>query len=88
MKNFQITRFVAAVMLTLALSVASNSTVEAKQAHDGGLISGIVVFGDSLSDNGNFFALTGQPAKPYFKGRVSNGIVWVEHLAKAVVYRP
>jgi phospholipase/lecithinase/hemolysin len=42
------------------------------------------VFGDSLSDNGNFFSLTGQPARPYFRGRASNGIVWVEYLAKAL----
>ena len=43
--------------------------------------SDIVVFGDSLSDNGNLFRLTGQPPPPYFKGRFSNGPVWVERLA-------
>ncbi len=44
------------------------------------------VFGDSLSDPGNFFALTealtgtGQPGFPYFEGRVSNGPVWADYL--------
>lgn len=43
--------------------------------------SQIVAFGDSLSDNGNFFALTGLPSAPYVNGRFSNGPVWVETLA-------
>jgi len=37
-------------------------------------------FGDSLSDTGNLFALTGQPPVPYFKGRYSNGPVYAEQL--------
>ncbi|USQ14553.1 SGNH/GDSL hydrolase family protein [Legionella lytica] len=44
----------------------------------------IVVFGDSLSDNGNLYEFMNQqlpPSPPYFKGRFSNGLVWVEHLA-------
>ncbi len=44
--------------------------------------SEIIVFGDSLSDTGNSFAVTGiPPSPPYFEGRVSNGIVAVEILA-------
>ncbi|MEO9574475.1 MAG: SGNH/GDSL hydrolase family protein [Tateyamaria sp.] len=38
------------------------------------------VLGDSLSDNGNLFALTGTPPAPYFNGRVSNGPVWNEQI--------
>jgi phospholipase/lecithinase/hemolysin len=43
----------------------------------------IVVFGDSLSDNGNLYdhmrhQLPKSP--PYYKGRFSNGPVWIEHL--------
>ncbi len=38
----------------------------------------IIVFGDSLSDDGNVFAVTGQPPAPYFGGRFSNGLVWPE----------
>jgi outer membrane lipase/esterase len=44
----------------------------------------LVVFGDSLSDNGNLFRVTGgaiPPSPPYFKGRFSNGPVWAEYVA-------
>lgn len=38
-------------------------------------------FGDSLSDSGNTFALTGSPpSPPYFAGRVSNGPTFAEYL--------
>jgi phospholipase/lecithinase/hemolysin len=45
--------------------------------------SEIFVFGDSLSDTGNFFNLTLGffPPAPYFKGRASNGLLAVELLA-------
>jgi outer membrane lipase/esterase len=45
--------------------------------------SRVVVFGDSLTDNGNLFRLTGgrEPASPpYFQGRFSNGPTFVELL--------
>ncbi len=47
-------------------------------------IDKIFVFGDSLSDNGNLYALThgNTPKYPYWNGRFSNGPVWVEDLAK------
>ena len=42
----------------------------------------LVVFGDSLSDSGNLFGLTGFPPAPfYWMGRFSNGPTWVENLA-------
>jgi cholinesterase len=44
-------------------------------------LSSIVVYGDSLSDNGNLFAVSGQPGAPYYNGRRSNGPVAVEQLA-------
>jgi len=38
-------------------------------------------FGDSLTDSGNTFALTGSPpSPPYFAGRVSNGPTYAEYL--------
>jgi outer membrane lipase/esterase len=40
----------------------------------------IITFGDSLSDNGNLFATTGQPPAPYNQ-RFTNGIVWTEILS-------
>jgi len=48
--------------------------------------SRIVVFGDSLSDTGNFYHLTGglEPPPPYAGGRFSNGPLWIEYLAAAL----
>lgn len=55
-------------------------------------IDQIVVFGDSLSDNGNILSLTTKAHKvfpnvpitpknpPYYEGRFSNGPVWIDHL--------
>lgn len=46
----------------------------------------IVVFGDSLSDNGNLYEYMKHqlpPSPPYYKGRFTNGLVWVELLTKS-----
>ncbi|MCW8409680.1 SGNH/GDSL hydrolase family protein [Legionella sp. PATHC035] len=43
----------------------------------------IVVFGDSLSDNGNLYKFMKYqlpPSPPYYDGRFSNGPVWIEHV--------
>jgi phospholipase/lecithinase/hemolysin len=45
-------------------------------------ISQVVVLGDSLSDNGNLYAVTGYPPPPYWQGRASDGPVAVEYLAQ------
>lgn len=45
----------------------------------------LVFFGDSLSDNGNLYALllnTLPQSPPYYKGRFSNGPTWAEELAR------
>lgn len=49
-----------------------------------GPFTGIVAFGDSLSDAGNVFIATGgaEPAPPYFDGHFSNGLTWVEDLSQ------
>lgn len=45
-------------------------------------IKNIVFFGDSLSDNGNLYAITGIPkSPPYYQGRFSNGPTWAEDFA-------
>lgn len=54
--------------------------------------SKLIVFGDSLSDNGNASALVGRyglnlPAAPYFEGRFSNGPVAVEVMASQLGLR-
>ncbi|MBY0545080.1 MAG: SGNH/GDSL hydrolase family protein [Gammaproteobacteria bacterium] len=47
-------------------------------------LDGIVVFGDSLSDNGNLYKMKQGKVlgAPYYLGRCSNGLVWVEILTK------
>lgn len=47
-----------------------------------GSYTGLVVFGDSLSDTGNTYAAAGIPGSPYDNGHYSNGSVWVEYLAQ------
>lgn len=56
----------------------------------------VIVFGDSLSDNGNLYSLTSLAHKriplvpiipkspPYYEGRFTNGLVWVDLLAQAL----
>ncbi len=60
----------AAFAVTLCASAASAAPY-----------SDIYAFGDSLSDVGNVFALTGQPSAPYYGGRFSNGPIWLDDLA-------
>jgi phospholipase/lecithinase/hemolysin len=51
-------------------------------------LSGLYVFGDSLSDSGNTFKLgNGFPPPPY-AGRFSNGPVWVEYLGQELGLTP
>ncbi len=45
-------------------------------------ISKLIIFGDSLSDNGNSYQYSQHqtpPAPLYFKGRYSNGPIWVDY---------
>ncbi len=70
-------RNAAVAALTLAAGVALAGTASAQS------YSRLVVFGDSLSDNGNLFLFTGgtQPPAPfYYQGRFSTGPVFVELL--------
>lgn len=50
----------------------------------GSVFTSVVVFGDSLSDNGNLFRASVLPAPPYWQGRSSNGPVAVENLAQSL----
>ncbi|HYD27370.1 autotransporter domain-containing protein [Brevundimonas sp.] len=68
-------RNAAAAALTVAAIGAFASTASAQS------YGRLVVFGDSLSDNGNLYAISGQPTSPpYFQGRFSNGPVFTELL--------
>lgn len=65
------------IMITLAASVQGSQT-----------INELYVFGDSLSDVGKVFHATGgtyPSSPPYFQGRYSNGLVWVEYLASSLL---
>jgi outer membrane lipase/esterase len=42
--------------------------------------SRLVVFGDSLSDNGNLYTATGTPTSPPYNKRYTNDLVWAEYL--------
>lgn len=52
--------------------------------------SQLYVFGDSLSDTGNAFRVSGGlvPPPPYFEGRFSNGLIWVDYLAQDLGLNP
>jgi phospholipase/lecithinase/hemolysin len=65
-------------LFTLAFLMGGASAA----AQTGQSISEVVVLGDSFSDNGNLYALTGNPGPPYWQGRMSNGPVWAEYLAQ------
>lgn len=70
---------IAASTLPLALVALAPSDAQAFQ------FTNLYVFGDSLSDVGRTFALTGGQAPPaelgYFQGRFSNGPNWIDYLA-------
>lgn len=67
---------VAAILAT-AIGFSAPAVAQLKAVPSGGRV---ITFGDSLSDNGNLFANTGNPPAPYFQGRFSNGPVWTELL--------
>ncbi|KAJ9082057.1 hypothetical protein DSO57_1008190 [Entomophthora muscae] len=43
----------------------------------------IISLGDNLSDTGRFYELSNhqKPSSLYYNGRLSNGPVWMEHIA-------
>lgn len=67
------------VRLAIA-AVAASACGRAALASD---FSSITIFGDSLSDVGNAYNsdLHLDPTSPYYNGRFSNGLIWIEDLA-------
>jgi outer membrane lipase/esterase len=57
-----------------AFALAMGATAASAQSYNR-----LVSFGDSLSDNGNLFAVTGSPPAPYNQ-RFTNALVWSEYL--------
>ena len=79
-----LTRRLTAACLTAALFLEITVAVPGS-ARAGGPEFTIYGFGDSLTDTGNLFALTGGAEPPdhqYFDGRFSNGPVWIEYFAE------
>lgn len=86
--KFRISRYLSIILLSLISLYVQYCYAAA--------IDKIVVFGDSMSDNGNIFSLTTLAHKtiplipiipkdpPYYQGRFSNGPVWVDNLAQAM----
>lgn len=67
-------------LLATLSALLFSAMVAATPLHD------IVIFGDSLSDNGNLYELMKHQlpqSPPYYKGRFCNGPVWIEHLTEA-----
>ena len=67
------------ILTALALVLFAGHVARAAQHYDA-----IYVFGDSYCDVGNLYLADGgvSPATPpYYKGRFSNGPIWVDHLA-------
>jgi phospholipase/lecithinase/hemolysin len=73
MKKLAVLRLLFPVIL-LTSSIAA--------AFDLSKVHNLVVFGDSLSDNGNSYAADGLPKPPYFEGRWTNGYNWVDYFAR------
>jgi phospholipase/lecithinase/hemolysin len=83
------TKLLKTCFTILAMACASTTFANSTPVY-----SAVVVFGDSLSDNGNLYRLVdqqtpltpndGQPPMPYFYGRYSNGPVAVELLAHSL----
>jgi len=73
-------RIWACTVLALFASAASAAHAAALPTYDA-----IYVFGDSYCDVGNIYAATDglYPPAPYYKGRFSNGPIWIDHLAGA-----
>jgi outer membrane lipase/esterase len=46
----------------------------------------LYIFGDSYCDVGNLFTATrgAVPSAPYYNGRFSNGLIWVDHIARSL----
>ena len=73
-------------LTTLFASIALLSATAFSENEEDSPFSEIIVFGDSYSDTGNFYRSTNGafPDKPYFQGRASNGILWIEYLATSL----
>jgi phospholipase/lecithinase/hemolysin len=73
------------VVLCLALLFVHSPPAKAS---DLSKLKQVVVFGDSLSDNGNSFFLLNVPPVPYYQGRWSNGPNWLDYFPSVAHHFP
>jgi phospholipase/lecithinase/hemolysin len=66
------------LMITASLGLVTLTAQAAAPVYDN-----LYVFGDSYCDVGNLFAATGDtyPPAPYYRGRFSDGPMWLDHVA-------
>ncbi len=76
--------FVVSVGGTIAFTITGLNTAQAAT------FSSVNIFGDSLSDPGNVFNLSGGlfPPPPYVQGHFSNGDIWTDYLADDLGLNP
>lgn len=77
-------RIFATVFLTAALTGLGSASVFAQDTRQPE-VNKLYAFGDSLTDTGNLFFLSGNtepPSPPYFNGRFSDGRTWIEPFAE------
>ncbi|VXD25508.1 Lipolytic enzyme, G-D-S-L [Planktothrix serta PCC 8927] len=76
--------FVVSVGGTIAFTITGVNSAQAAT------FSSVNIFGDSLSDPGNIFNLSGGlfPPPPYAPGRFSNGDIWTDYLADDLGLNP
>ncbi|KAJ3263946.1 hypothetical protein HDU76_012235, partial [Blyttiomyces sp. JEL0837] len=72
-----------------ALSTASPiaAPVNLSRRDCAGGATSLIAFGDSLTDNGNFYVAlnkTYPPSPPYYQGHFTNGLVWAEVVANTL----
>jgi hypothetical protein len=72
---------VAALAITLQLSAQDNSSRKVRTLAGRGDRSQVIVYSDSLADDGNIYKLFGIPGLPYWHGRWSNGPMAIEDMA-------
>ena len=65
-------------IFTIATSLVLGTITATAQAPH---YTNLYVFGDSYYDVGNLYAAFGRPGPPYYDGRLSNGPIWVDHIA-------
>ncbi len=87
-----LSRTLTAAGLALAAAVSLTHAAPAEAARSTAQFTSITVFGDSLVDAGNIFALTGgttpSSANGYFQGRFNNGYDYTDLLSIALYGRP